>query len=99
MASGTVYAATGIDGISSGAETVSTDKYYGTVYTNDETGYRVVIEDDAGLLTDDEKSRLAETMKDITPYGDVAFKSIDYNSYSTETYIVRRDSVCVPFCD
>ena len=89
MASGTVYAATGIDGISSGAETVSTDKYYGTVYTNDETGYRVVIEDDAGLLTDDEKSRLAETTKDITPYGDVAFKSIDYNSYSTETYIER----------
>ena len=87
MASGTAYAATGIDGIGSGVETVSTDKYYGTVYTNNETGYRVVIEDDAGLLTDDEKSRLAETMKDITPYGDVAFKSIDYNPYSTETYI------------
>ena len=89
IASGTAYAATGIDGIGPGAETVSTDKYYGTVYTNNETGYRVVIEDDAGLLTDDEKSQLAETMKDITPYGDVAFKSIDYNSYSTETYIER----------
>ena len=77
------------DGTGSGAETVSTDKYYGTVYTNNETGYRVVIEDDAQLLTDDEKSQLAETMKDITPYGDVAFKSIDYNPYNTETYIER----------
>ena len=38
IASGTAYAATGIDGIGPGAETMSTDKYYGTVYTNDETG-------------------------------------------------------------
>ena len=100
MASGTAYAATGIDGIGPGAGTHTSntaagsgtdnaDRNSGTVYTNDETGYRVVIEDDAGLLTDDEKSRLAETMKDITPYGDVAFKSIDYNPYSTETYIER----------
>ncbi|MDD6844433.1 MAG: TPM domain-containing protein [Clostridia bacterium] len=100
IVSGTAYAATGIDGIGSGAGTNTSntttgsgtddaDKYSGTVYTNGETGYKVIIEDDAGLLTDNEKSRLAETMKDITPYGDVAFKSIDYNPYSTETYIER----------
>ena len=100
IASGTAYAATGIDGIGPGAGTHTSntaagsgtdnaDRNSGTVYTNSETGYSVIIEDDASLLSNDEKIQLAETMKDITPYGDVAFKSIDYNSYSTETYIER----------
>ena len=100
IASGTAYAATGTDGIGPGAGTHTSntaagsgtdnaDKNSGTVYTNSETGYSVIIEDDASLLSNDEKNQLAETMKDITPYGDVAFKSIDYNPYSTETYIER----------
>ena len=100
MASGTAYAATGTDGTGSGAGTHTSntaagsgtdnaDRNSGTVYTNSETGYSVIIEDDASLLSNDEKIQLAETMKDITPYGDVAFKSIDYNPYSTETYIER----------
>ena len=100
IASGTAYAATGTDGIGPGAGTHTSntaagsgtdnaDKNSGTVYTNSETGYSVIIEDDASLLSNDEKIQLAETMKDITPYGDVAFKSIDYNPYSTETYIER----------
>ena len=100
IASGTAYAATGTDGIGPGAGTHTSntaagsgtdnaDRNSGTVYTNSETGYSVIIEDDASLLSNDEKNQLAETMKDITPYGDVAFKSIDYNPYSTETYIER----------
>ena len=100
IASGTAYAATGIDGIgpgvgthtsntTAGSGTGNADRNSGTVYTNSETGYSVIIEDDASLLSNDEKIQLAETMKDITPYGDVAFKSIDYNPYSTETYIER----------
>ena len=100
ISSGTAYAATGIDGIGPGAGTHTSntaadsgtgnaDRNSGTVYTNSETGYSVIIEDDASLLSNDEKIQLAETMKDITPYGDVAFKSIDYNPYSTETYIER----------
>ena len=100
IASGTAYAATGTDGIGPGAGTHTSntaagsgtgnaDRNSGTVYTNSETGYSVIIEDDASLLSNDEKIQLAETMKDITPYGDVAFKSIDYNPYSTETYIER----------
>ena len=98
IASGAAYAATGIDGIGPGVGTHTSntaadsgtgnaDRNSGTVYTNSETGYSVIIEDDASLLSNDEKIQLAETMKDITPYGDVAFKSIDYNPYSTETYI------------
>ena len=41
------------------------------------------IEDDAALLTDYERTQLADLMKDITQYGNVAFKSILTNSYST----------------
>ena len=98
MNSDTAYGASATEATGAGTHTSNTaagsgtdnaDRNSGTVYTNDETGYKVVIEDDAQLLTDGEKSQLAETMKDITPYGDVAFKSIDYNPYSTETYIER----------
>lgn len=52
-------------------------------YTNPETGYVVRIEDDAALLTDYERTQLADLMKDITQYGNAAFKSILTNSYST----------------
>lgn len=56
-------------------------------YRNDETGYQVIIEDDANLLSEQEEETLAGIMKDITDYGNVAFKSIGYNEYSTEQYI------------
>lgn len=57
------------------------------VYTNPETGYRVVLEDDAALLTQEEKSALAEKLRAITVWGNAAFKSIDQNDTSTERYI------------
>ena len=101
IASGTAYAATGTDGIGPGAGTHTSntaagsgtdnaDKNSGTVYTNSETGYSVIIEDDASLLSNDEKIQLAETMKDITPYGSVAFKSISYNPYSSTSSFVEK---------
>jgi len=40
-------------------------------------GYEVVIDDEAELLTDDEEARLLQSMKPITEYGNVAFKSVD----------------------
>ena len=98
MNSDTAYGASATEATGAGTHTSNTaagsgtdnaDRNSGTVYTNSETGYSVIIEDDASLLSNDEKKQLAETMKDITPYGDVAFKSIDYNPYSTETYIER----------
>lgn len=58
-----------------------------TVYTNPETGYRVVMEDTAGLLTAEEESMLAEKMQAITAWGNAAFKSISENSTTTERYI------------
>lgn len=57
-------------------------------YTNKSTGYQVIVEDDADLLTDVEETALGKEMASITAYGSVAFKSIDYNPYySTEDYI------------
>lgn len=57
------------------------------VYTNPETGYRVVLEDDAALLTQKEKDALAEKMQEITVWGNAALKTITENNTSTERYI------------
>lgn len=56
-------------------------------YRNETTGYQVLIEDDADLLTGEEENRLAELMKEITEYGNAALKTIDHNSRSTQSYI------------
>jgi len=57
------------------------------LYTNPETGYEVILEDDADLLTAEEEAVLAEKMKDITEWGSAAFKSIDENDTTTANYI------------
>lgn len=57
-------------------------------YKNESTGYRVLIEDDADLLTAEEEDSLAELMEGITEYGGAALKTIDYNpGQSTGSYI------------
>lgn len=55
-------------------------------YANPETGYRVVIEDDAELLSESERLALQSLLEEITAYGNVAFKTIDSNGMSTEAY-------------
>lgn len=57
-----------------------------TLYKNSETGYQVDIDDEAGLLTDEDESALAEKMQALTAYGNIAFVSTDYNDSSTENY-------------
>lgn len=57
-----------------------------THYTNPKTGYTVILEDDAGLLTQAEERELLAEMKSITEFGNVAFKSIDTNYSSTASY-------------
>ena len=56
------------------------------VYVNATTSYRTIIEDDAQLLNDEEEQELATLMQEITSYGNVAFKTIDYNDRGTESY-------------
>lgn len=51
-----------------------------------ETSYRVLLEDDAMLLDEEEEQELTVLMKEITAYGNAAFKTIDYNDQSTESY-------------
>lgn len=61
------------------------------VYTNPNTGYYVAIEDDANLLSADEKAMLAIDMTPITEYCSVIFYSTNYNSYgTTKTLAVEK---------
>ncbi len=61
---------------------------YGAVlYTNPDTEYVVILEDDADLLDDEEEAELVEKMQEITRWGSAAFKSIDENETSTERFI------------
>lgn len=53
---------------------------------NPDTGYQVVIEDNADLLTGEQENSLAAVMRDITAYGNVAFKTIDNNHTSAESF-------------
>jgi len=55
-----------------------------TSWTNDETSYTAIIEDSAGLLTD--PAKVMESMRPITAYGNVIFKTTLENSYSAGTF-------------
>lgn len=55
-------------------------------WSNEETGYRVIIDDAAGLLSDEEEAALAEQMEIFTEYGNAAFRSVDRNGISTPSY-------------
>lgn len=56
------------------------------LYTDPDTGYQVHIEDDAGLLSQEERDDLARQMQGITAYGNVMFKTIEENNTSTDSY-------------
>lgn len=49
--------------------------------------YIALIEDDANLLTTEEKQKLEEEMKPLTKYGHIIFKSIIENNTTTENYV------------
>ena len=55
-------------------------------YENPDTGYEVFLEDEAGLLLDDERLEVLEVMKEITKYGNAAFVTVSENSGSTERF-------------
>lgn len=55
-------------------------------YKNPRTNYKVIIEDDAKLLTEEEILTLTEEVKSLTEYGNIAFKTITQNSTSTSNY-------------
>ena len=60
-------------------------------YLNPDTGYRALILDELGLLTDSERSQLLEDMKPITEFGHVAFWSTkDYARSEVEQARLKR---------
>ena len=60
-----------------------------SVYTNEDTGYKVIIEDDAELLREDELARLYSEMIPLTQYGNIIFKTINSNDSSAQLYARR----------
>lgn len=62
------------------------EAYAVVVYTNEDTGYEAVIDDDAGLLSREEKVKLQEDMEKITEWGNVAFVTTDDNIYVETKY-------------
>lgn len=55
-------------------------------FTNPDTSYRVIVQDDADLLTNEEEKDLIDVMEPITEYGNVAFVTTDYNYSSADSY-------------
>ncbi len=53
-----------------------------TAYQNTETKFQVVIMDDLDLLTDDEERKLADDMKPLTVYGNIAFWTTDEYTFN-----------------
>ena len=76
----------------SNEEIVEDDKEEQENYYYSNSKYKLVIEDDANLLSSDEKLMLEEKMKSLLEYGNIAFKSINKNltrsasSYASNYY-------------
>ena len=56
------------------------------VHTNEENNAKVVLEDDADLLSDEEEKKLTDKMISLTRYGHVVFKTISENPTDAESY-------------
>ena len=56
------------------------------IIENDNTTYKIVINDQAHLLTDEEIEKLKDEMTKLTKYGHIAFITIDNNYLSTDQY-------------
>ena len=55
-------------------------------YINPETGYTAVVEDDAGLMDQQEREALLSEMADITAYCGVMFKSVSDNPKTVSAF-------------
>lgn len=61
--------------------TLATDEY---IQINPSTGYSIIINDEADLLTPSEEQTLAREMEPITAYGGVCFMTLNKNSTSAQ---------------
>lgn len=51
-----------------------------------ESGYQIIIDDQADLLSDEEEAKLKEEMVKLTEFGNIAFVSINQNSTTTSYF-------------
>ena len=56
------------------------------LWENPDTGYCIILEDDAQLLGSREQEELVAAMRTVTAYGNAAFKSISANAYSAASF-------------
>ena len=55
-------------------------------YVNEKTEFKAIIEDNANLLTIEEKEKLFDQMQPLTEYGHIVLLTITENDYSPDTY-------------
>ena len=55
-----------------------------SAFAAEESAYRVVVDDEADLLTGAEEAELTAVMEKVLPYGNTAFVSVNQNSTTTE---------------
>ena len=55
-----------------------------SAFAAEESAYRVVVDDEADLLTGAEEAELTAVMEKVLPYGNAAFVSVNQNSTTTE---------------
>ena len=59
-------------------------------YQNSDTSYQVVIEDQANLFSEKEKTQLKKEMQEITVYGNAALVTIIQNPYASTEQFIRN---------
>lgn len=74
------------DSIISDDNTVSVNDTSDYKYTNEKTNYTAFIDDNANLLSREERNKLFEEIKPLTEYGHTAFVSTASNSTSVENF-------------
>ena len=70
-----------------------TPVYAEELYVNEINNYKVIYEDDAKLLSEDEKEKLKEVMIPLTEYGNILFKTINDNSYTPQNKVVTYQNM------
>jgi len=65
---------------------LATPVYAEELYVNEISNYKVIYEDDASLLSNEEKEKLKDIMIPLTEYGHIIFKTTSENMYSTDSY-------------
>ena len=67
-------------------EDVTNKQEKDNTYFNETTNYKLLIKDDANLLTKDEEEKIKDQMVGLTEYGNIILITLSKNSTSTESY-------------